>query len=642
MSWELTGNHYLALPCISLPDGAIHAANVGHRGMACLVSWTGEREPAPDGVPLARLRVVVEGVERALADVQWERLDRWVPRLTAELGDGVRLVLTHCTPGGFDPLARGGVVVAQLHNGTGRDMAVRVWLEGCWRWTLRTVASTRPLRCENRLSRGASPDGLALEAGEAPGSAALAFVLAGPGVFYEAGPGDAAPAALDPGAELATANGTALRFRVGCERRLKAASRTSITFVLGVAPERDGALATAARLSEFGGEDLVRRARLDLASLNRGTDDAVAREIVARNLAFHHYYGAVRALDDDRLYPVQSRAPGFGACAAFGEREALAWSLPAYTLTDPTVGRELLMRALEVWSDRAGLMRRYLDGGVMDSAFSLGRLCDWALALERYVDMTRDESLAGEPLVQQVLHELDDVLWNRLHPEVFLCSTDALPGGETADHPWCAFDNVLAWRACSALQRFWQVEPPPEPGQRAEVGPRMRHGDEEIQAAFWQRFTTEVEGLQVIACTTDLRGNAAVYDDPAGSLRLLPWLGFCAADDPIWSNTMELLHSASYPLWHGRAPHPGLAGRSRPAEASFAALCSDLLGPRRGAALEVLRTLDLPGDVACATFDPATGRVASGPWAAAQAGYLAWALLEQSAQPVRGKKKKER
>jgi hypothetical protein len=245
------------------------------------------------------------------------------------------------------------------------------------------------------------------------------------------------------------------------------------------------------------------------------------------------------------------------------------------------------------------------------------------------VDVARDANFAEEPLVRQILHELDEACWERLNPEIFLAATEVLPGGERADHPYCSFDNVMLWRLCRSLAKLWPANPPAtEPGAR---GPalRLRNADEEVHAAFWQRFTTEVDGLQVIACTSDLSGHTAVYDDPAGSLRLLPFFGFCAEDDPIWSNTMELLHSPAYPLWLGTSRHPGLAGRSRPREASFAALCSDLLSTRRTAALETLRSLELPSGVACETWDPETGRVASGPFAAALAGYLVWALQER-------------
>lgn len=154
---------------------------------------------------------------------------------------------------------------------------------------------------------------------------------------------------------------------------------------------------------------------------------------------------------------------------------------------------------------------------------------------------------------------------------------------------------------------------------------------DEAAAAFWQRLTTDLDGTRVIACSADLAGEAAVYDDPLGSLAWLPRLGFCDATDPIWENTLDLLRSPAYPFWLGDRPHPGLAGRSAPRQASLAALCADLATPRREAALAVLRTLRLPGGIAAETWDPDTGEAVRGPFAAGLAALLALSLREEPA-----------
>lgn len=617
--WEFTANHYLAIPWIDPSDGAIHGMNVLHRGTSALVSWAGSRTPVPGGSPLLRLTLWREGRELAAGHAEWERLDRWIPRYRIRAGD-VALTVTICTPGGFAPLAPGGFILVRVESAEG---PVEVRLVGRWAWTLRTAASTGPALAANRI-RQPSDDSLVLEAGEMPSGAALAILAAGAGGQAILAQGHLG--SVETGGEIGEVdqpNGRPIEFGLGC--RVENGHGVA-SFVFGVAPEGDGAVSAARRLAEVGAEELLRRARLDLASLNRATDEVAARDVAARNLVFHHYSAAARAIDDDRLYPVMSRSPDHGACAVFGETEALFWSLPAYALTDPLIARELLLRILEVYSDRPGNLRRYIEGGILDSGYSLARSLQYGLAIEGYVDITRDEQFAGEPLPQQVLREIDEAVWGRLHPEVFLAATNITAGGEAADFPYSAWDNALLWRFSRVIDRL--VEP-----DEGRPKPRFARSDAELEAAFWQRFPTDVDGLTVIGYTTDLDGRTAVYDDPCGSLRLLPYLGFCGTDDPIWSNTMELLHSTAYPL-HLGGSSPGFAGRSRPAEASFAVLCSDLLCPWRSRAVEILRGLDLPGGVACGTWDPVTGRAVSQPWAAAEAGFLVWALLTGGPVPV--------
>ncbi|MGD8277979.1 MAG: hypothetical protein PVH00_08130, partial [Gemmatimonadota bacterium] len=554
---ELTGNHYLAFPDLRTGTLAIGSINVLQRALGGLLSWAGPQ--GLRGPPLLRIRFRSEGREADWERLGRERLDRWIPRVTGRLPGGPAIRVTICAPGGFDPLVRGAVVHVELDGGPA-DGTVEVEFAVAWGEPVQTVVTSRPLA----LSREAVPvdGGVVLEMGAAGRGAALALTVAGGSdrVSVEDGSGPAGSGVK--------------RFSLWKTVGVGGQGRAAVTLCLGVAAERDGAVATARRLEELGGTDLVRRARLDLAQLSRSPDDAGARDLLARNLPFHHYFAAARAIDDDRMYPVMSRAPMNGGGAVFGEREALAWSLPAYCYTDPGVARELLMRSLEVWSDRPGLHRRYADGGIIDPGYSLGRACDWVLAVERYVALTRDATILDEPLVQQVLRELDDSLHRRLHRDIFLGRTEVLPGGERADYPYSAFDNALLWKVCRVLPELWRAvdgEPPP----------RLSGGDEEVEAAFWRHCVTDFNGLRVIAGTTDLEGHAAIYDDPAGTVSLLPWLGFCPADDPILSDTLELLRSADYPLWLGGRAHPGLAPRARPGAASFAALCAGLLSENR-------------------------------------------------------------
>ena len=227
--------------------------------------------------------------------------------------------------------------------------------------------------------------------------------------------------------------------------------------------------------------------------------------------------------------------------------------------------------------------------------------------------------MLDEPIVGEVVVELDDLLLDRLHPRHLLAATEVMPSGEPAVHPYVTIDNVLVWAFCRALDRVW-------PNADEERRANFLGAADEVASALWRYAVAEFDGLRVLAGSTDLEGEAAIYDDPEGSLALLPHLGFCDADDPIWRNTIELLHSADYPFWLGDRAFPGMTSRATPTLPSFPALCFDLLGPRRDAALDVLRRLRLEGGIACETYDPDTGETATGAHHAGAAGLLAWTL----------------
>lgn len=616
--WEVTGNDYLAFPCISPLDGGIHRLNVLHRGAVGLLEWASARAPESTEAPLLGPELRVDGEPAPLRGLAWEQVERWIPTFRADLGSGLRLRGTLCAPGGGDLSISGATYLLEVENRGERERSVDVALAGTWRWSLRTIGSSRPLSAANRVSRGLNSPGLVLELGGEPALAALALVVEGADARYAAAAGDGPPREL-AAEDLEAPNGEPLRLRVGRTLRVAPGRRASVAFYFAVAVERDGALARVASLRHTGAAELVRLARLQLAQMTRRTRDPALGALLNRNLLFNVFFALGRALDDDRLYPVVSRSPLCPPSAVFRERDALLWSLPALILADPALAREALLRAFEQFSHRPGGHTHYLDGSLLSPAFALDHCCAYVLALDRYLRETGDETVLDEPIVGQVVEELDEFLLARLHPEILLAATEVLPSGEPADHPYVTYDNVLLWALSEALDRVWRGREEGRPANFAGAG-------EEVAAAIWRHCSAEIDGLRVLAWSTDLRGEVAVYDDPEGSLALLPFLGFCDAEDPLWRNTMELLHSPGYQFWLGERPYPGMASRRRPGLASLPGLCAELLGPRRDEALAVLRRLALAGGLACEAYDPDTGATAAGAHHAAAAGLLAWAL----------------
>ena len=607
--WELTGNHSVSIPLIDRATGGLVRIGVLHRGALGIVEWAGA-----EGEALLAPALRVDGSPLALPTPEWERLDAWIPRFTADAEGKLRVRGTICAPAGHEPGLRGAVYMLEVENRGRAEREVEVALEGAWSRSLRRVTSERLWGERNRVAVAGA--GVVLEAAAA--GPALALVSGGTGemLAHEVATEDGA---VVEGAGVAVPNGSPVRIRVGRRLKIGAGKRGLVAFYLGVAPEGDGALATALQLRRVGATELLRAGRLELARLARTPERTEWATRLNRALFFNYFFAVGRAVDDDRFYPVSSRSPQLADGPTFRERDALLWSLPAVTLLDPWLGRELLMRAFEQYSHRAGEHVRYLDGTVLSSGFGLDQACAYGVALERYAREARDEHIGEDPLVQDVLRDLDDLLFHKLHPEVFLAGTELLPSGDPADHPFVTYDNALLHAFCRAIGRFWVAD---HEADRA----LLAGGAEEIEAAVWHDCTADVQSTRLLAWSVDLQGEAAVYDDPAGSLGLLPFLGFCDAEDPIWQATMEFLASRHYPFWLGERPFPGLASRRHPAAASLAALCTGLLGPGKADALKVLARLPLDDAIACEAWDPDSGQPVLGSHHAALAGFVGWAL----------------
>lgn len=613
-----TGNAYVFVPHIDR-HGSLHGINVVHRGLDGLVEWRSGEDAALAG-PSFR----VDGADVPPGDVQWERLDAWVPRMEATLGPDLRVALTFCAPTGYEALARGILLHAEIRNRGTDAHDVEMSLGGTWHHALRCVATVRPLQSERRLVASPRGDGFALEVGEGAVGASLAVVLAGGEATLAAGTD--APAEARPGSELRAAGADPLAWRISRAFRLESRRRTALTFAVAAGLERDGALHTAARLAALDAERIIQEARIEATRLGRHTLRGHG-DRMRDNFLFAAYAGVARAIDDDRIYPVASRILEHGACAVVDEADVLLGTLPALCMTEPFIARELLMRMFELYSDRAGTHLRYIAGGVLAPGFSLTRYCAYAQALDTYVRETRDATIVDEPLVQDILREMDEWLWGRLDRDVFLCSTDLGPSGQAPDYPFTVTDNVRAWRFAKCIAAHWR----PRDG---EPPARFETAADDFASAIWKHGVVVHDGSRVFAGSVDLDGNAAIYDDPEGSLRWLPHLGFCDADDPVWTDTMDLLHSAAYPLWRKGERADGIAGRDTRGAASFSALCAELASPRRSHALDTLGALTTPGGIACRLYDADTGACVDGAWSATRAGLLAWTLLQMRAEPA--------
>src|SRR5512144_2734815 len=116
--WQITGNHWIALPCIHPADASIHALGMLHRGSRSAIEFAG----APDfttgaGAALARPALDIGGVRHELSNVPiaWERALGWIPTFTCTVGE-LLLRGTIFAPYGRDADVPGAVYALSIEN----------------------------------------------------------------------------------------------------------------------------------------------------------------------------------------------------------------------------------------------------------------------------------------------------------------------------------------------------------------------------------------------------------------------------------------------------------------------------------------------------------------------------------------------
>ena len=286
--WQVTGNHWLTLPCIHPADGAIWAVGVLHRGARAAIEFAGSAEFVDGrGTPLLRPTLRVDGELRELAaeGIAWERAVQWVPAFTCTSGS---LVVrgTIFAPHGRDTDLSGAVYTISVENRGPGTVTVDLALEGMLAHRQMRVRSARAFVDAHRVATAAN-DLIVLEGAALPGL--VAFALGADGdATTEVGDGDAPTFAVR----------RTLSVEQGMTRQ--------VAFYLAAGPERDGAEATVAAMRRRGWRELLTATRDALRALEQTTGNDAIDRLVNRNLVFAYFYGCGRALDDAHYYLVRT------------------------------------------------------------------------------------------------------------------------------------------------------------------------------------------------------------------------------------------------------------------------------------------------------------------------------------------------
>ena len=575
LPWQVTGNHWLSLPCIHPADGSVHAVGVLHRGARAAIEFAGGADFL-DGSAPALLRPVLEvdgeRVDLAAGQMAWERAMGWLPTFTCTLGS---LVVrgTICAPHGRDTDVAGAVYAIVVENRGRSATTVGITLEGELAHRQLRVRTPRPFDDASRAI-AAPDDVVVLEGSAQPGLVTLAL-------------------AADGEARVEAGGGAGAAFSLRRELVVQAGGREQTAFYIAAGPERDGALATIAVMRRRGWRELLTATRDALQLLEQTTGNDGLDRLINRNLLFAYFYGVGRALDDAHFYLVRTRAPWNGHGVTVRDWEALAWTVPAVQLADATLARELLLRACELHGYAPGQGVHYLDGTLFQPGFSLEGAASYALAVDRYIRETGDDQIVEEPVLADTLYLASEDVAARRDRQVPLYSTEVTPSGTPAPLAYTLHGNAVVAQALEVFRRTLDEET----AQEVE-------DPEAVRAALRRHFAVEPDGKSTLASATDLAGNVSTEDDPIASALWLPLYDAIERHDSTYRRTVKGL---------GAVPR------------HLALQCARLLGPDAGAVHQWLRRASLDNGVAAELVD-ADGRAISNGGDAALSGLLAWTL----------------
>lgn len=575
-----TGSEQVSLPRVNEINAGVEDLTFLHMASRGLIDLRGGQLE-----PLMRPFVAPQGVEEELGGFEWSRLGYWYPRFAARAG----------------ALGLEGVILAPVGE---RGFGYRLRLTNNGSETVETAFGLR----------GQTGSAWHCVNVDKPIEGALNCYVSGwsglPVFEQMCGVPLFALAPICEGecrAEFEPA-GEGWLWRLERTVRLARGESAEFTAWWGLGLEEVSAVTSARELQRRGWDWELRRSLAWLAQRSLDLGDEALTRLYNTNLFFCIFFSTGRTLDTEELVLVTSRSPRYYVSAAYWDRDSLLWSFPAVLDADAALAREMLGYVFGRQRRNIGVHSRFIDGTVLEPGFELDELMAPVLALERYVDATGDRSVLADP---DVLRGIDGIL-KKLDAEraegCELYETFLQPTDDERVYPYITYDNVLVWRALRALGRLFER---PELTERAERVRRAIYDNCIFDGAF--------------AWSVDLAGGHDVYDEPPGSLLLLPYYGFCAWDDPVYLKTAEMIRSPDYAYSFAgceiaeigcpHAPHPWLLS-----------IGNSLLCGRSGEALEHLRRTRLDNGIACESVDEHTGECTTGEAFATCAGFICHAL----------------
>jgi hypothetical protein len=576
--WQVTGNHWLTVPCIHPADASIHMLGALHAQSRAAIEFAGGPGfLGGNSAPLAQLFVSIDGDTRLLGSesISWERESGWIPTFSCRIGD-LSVRGTICAPHGRNADIAGVVIAVSVQNKGGTSLRFSIGLRGTFGHRQLRVRTAREFGDGNAVIAGEG-DSVMLEGASA--ESPLAFAIGGEGSFARS-----------------VNDGAVATWQLQRDVTLAKGETHDAAFHLAAGPERDGASAVLGVMRRRGSKALLDATCEALRQMEPSTGNVSVDRLVARHLFFSYFCSVARAIDDAHVYVVRSRVPWNGRGITIRDWDALMWVLPAIQLADQSLARELLLRVCELHGYAPGGGVHYVDGSLFEPGFSLEGAAAYAIAVDSYIVQTADDKIVEEPVLADSLYGSHDDIEARKHGTHPLYSTEVNPDGTVPAQSFTAHGNAVVALALDVLRHTLDEKTAEKVQDSAAV-----------RASLLRQFTVQPDGGKAMLMSqSDLASQLSSEDLPSASLYWLPYYELLDRDDSLYRRTTKRIDSTGLQELQVR--------------------CARLIGPNGADALEWLRRAPLDNGFAAELVDDNGKAVGNGGDAALSGliAYLVW------------------
>ncbi len=588
-----TGNEQVSLPTLN-EDGSIENLNVLSMHYRGLIEFCGS-EASPLIKPFVK-----QHDKRINWNLEWTREDYWIPKFKGK-SHGFELSGEIVTP----PGERGFYYELSLTNTTNEEQKAEIGMEGDWIDTLHTINESRKMRATKHVIESGWNHSIVFELMKEAPIMAIAPMT---------------DEALDR-EEYAFDEYDGMRYTLAKMLTLQPDEKKSICFYWGLGLEEVGAATSAKEMLRKGTILLKKNLKGWLQDRSRTTGDTELDHVMNINLFFNYFYATGMTIDSEEDVLVTSRSPRYYVSAAYWDRDSLLWSFPSILVTDAKRARSMLDYVFITQRKNIGIHSRYIDGVVLEPGFELDELCAPVIALHMYLRETGDWAYLSRSYVKESLNMILERLEEHKHSDVPLYDTFLQPTDDPIVYPYLTYNNVLVWKVYRIMGEI--AEHLTLPYSVVEL---LEHA-QKIKEVVYKHAVVQEETGACFSWSFDLKGNYNVYDEPPGSLQLLPYYGFCAAEEDVYQNTIQLIRSDRYAYAFKGKPFEelGCAHANHPWVLSIA---NSFLAGREKEARDLVLRSPMDGGIACESIDEYTGEPRTGEHFATCAGFLAFAIYQ--------------
>ena len=580
-----TGNEMISLPKINENTAGIEDftyLSMQHKG---LIEVRGS-----ETTPLIQPFLSIKGKEVTITDLKWNREHYWIPSLTAKADNHI-VQMTILTPVG----ERGFAIKLSI---TGAEDAQIIWgLKGCWESSWHCINMDKPLDGKTYCYYSGWNENLIFD-----------FRCGAPVFAF-------APTCAKKTQVEHTQTENAISYTISRTDDIQKGKTSELIIYWGIGYEEVAAATSAKEILRRGWDWEYEHTATWLDKRTYQMSTPKLTEIYNTNLFFCLFYATGITMDTEELVCATSRGTRYYVSAAYWDRDVLLWAYPSILDADHELAEQVLHYIFGRQRRNIGIHSHYIDGTVLEPGFELDELMAPIVALEAYVNQTGNTEILEDGNIQKGISQILKTLDAMRHPEIALYETFLQPTDDEIVYPYLTYDNMLVWRSLKALAKMY-------PNKYAS---KTLIADEVKEAIYKHCVFYDDSNKPYFAWSVDLKGQHNIYDEPPGSLQLLPYYGFCEKTDDIWCNTVSIIRSPAYEYSFANFPIAEIGCAHAPYP-WILSLCNSLISGHSEQAFKELELIEMDNGIACESVDPVKGTCTTGAAFATCAGFLSHSM----------------